>query len=80
MSVASRYRVQAAKMHSVADKLSAKSNCTIFERIARRRAATFAKRADTASRWETMAKTPLDERPGGFPGDPFNNRLKVQNG
>jgi hypothetical protein len=78
MSDAARYRQLAAKLHSTADRLSLKDNCKIFERITRTKAAILAKRADTASRWETMASTPLADRPGGFPGDAFNCQRKIK--
>ena len=80
MSIAQFHTIKAARLHSAADRLEVKGDSRIHAEIARRKAMLHAKRAATAQRWEKMASTPLAERPGGFPGDPFNSRDRVPNG
>jgi hypothetical protein len=80
MSMSRFHTLQAARLHSAADRLEMKGDSQIHAAIARRKATIHAMRAETAKRWEKMAKTPLEKRPGGFPGDPFNQRDRVANG
>jgi hypothetical protein len=83
VSIVAYYLTQAARLHSAADRLDRQGDSSTHANIARKKAATHTKHAETAKRWEQMANTPLAERPGGFPGDPFNSRTKctpVQNG
>lgn len=74
------YRARETRLNQIAERLESAGRFTIHTRIKRAKARTQAKLANTAERWEQMAATPMDQRPGGFPGDPFNGVKKVSLG
>ena len=77
MSWARIYRERADHYRCVTDGLVARTGFDNMANIAREKHERLEKFAQTAARWVAQGETPLDKRPGGFPGDPFNSTATV---
>lgn len=77
MNWAKVYRDRADQQATLARRLVDRGGCDTALRTESRRQAKLEQFARTAARWTVTDMTPLDQRPGGFPGDIFNDKPRV---